>query len=345
MVADQMTHIRHQLDEGRLEEALEMLRKASRDFPAHAPLYILLAETSDKLGRHDEAMNAWQHAWFLVPNSVYIRQNLERAIARPVLRTTLVQQSDASQQFQPDFEKQQPLKLPLHATFAPPPLPAIPSTRKPGAIMPPPLPSSKTKVMPPPLPEALAPEPQVQEPIPQPEPAFAEDLAPALDATLTHETSPLDMPVFAQLSALEQPKGFEVQVEYDWRQKSATKAHFEEVSWHTLQETFSHLEPEIPEVLVESPKPIRPDPGFDNLDDLISQLENAPRIVPNPELFDDYVPDEGDTEDMVSETLARIYTTQKNYKEAELVYLRLAEMQPERADYFLEQIEGFRDKL
>ncbi len=74
--------------------------------------------------------------------------------------------------------------------------------------------------------------------------------------------------------------------------------------------------------------------SFDNLDDLIAQLEGA-RIEPRPDMDALPAPElESDIEDMVSETLARIYAAQKQFGEAANVYDKLAEQQPDRAEEY-----------
>lgn len=73
---------------------------------------------------------------------------------------------------------------------------------------------------------------------------------------------------------------------------------------------------------------------IDDLDRLIEELETA-RIVPNPNI--DTIPDEeleDEIDDVVSETLARIYASQKYFEEAGRVYQKLAAQQPDRADDF-----------
>jgi tetratricopeptide (TPR) repeat protein len=72
----------------------------------------------------------------------------------------------------------------------------------------------------------------------------------------------------------------------------------------------------------------------DDLDSLIHQLENAPRIRPDPDFRDEGVDEEEDEGGMVSETLARIYETQKQYAAAARAYDQLADEHPDRADEF-----------
>jgi tetratricopeptide (TPR) repeat protein len=88
---------------------------------------------------------------------------------------------------------------------------------------------------------------------------------------------------------------------------------------------------------------LKTDPTVDDLERLISELEAA-RIVPHPDL-EDIPPPELDDEidDVVSETLARIYASQKKYGEAARVYEQLAHQQPEEAPKFLQLAAEMHD--
>ena len=81
----------------------------------------------------------------------------------------------------------------------------------------------------------------------------------------------------------------------------------------------------------------------DELDSLIQQLEDAPRIRPDPsfEVPEVEIDDEVE-EDMVSETLARIYAAQKQYAEAAIVYEKLAQQKPEEAIEHLQRAAEMR---
>jgi regulator of sirC expression with transglutaminase-like and TPR domain len=72
----------------------------------------------------------------------------------------------------------------------------------------------------------------------------------------------------------------------------------------------------------------------DDLDTLIHQLETAPRIRPDPDFRDEGLDEEDEEEGLVSETLARIYATQKQYAAAARAYEQLAELHPDRAAEF-----------
>ena len=80
----------------------------------------------------------------------------------------------------------------------------------------------------------------------------------------------------------------------------------------------------------------------DDLDALIHQLESA-RIQPRHDLDDLPSPDlDNEIEDVVSETLARIYATQNKYEEAARVYEQLAIQQPDRSITFLQKAAEMR---
>ncbi|PAP78528.1 tetratricopeptide repeat protein [Rubrivirga marina] len=83
----------------------------------------------------------------------------------------------------------------------------------------------------------------------------------------------------------------------------------------------------------------------DELDALISQLEDAPRIRPDPEYAGpDVELDHGEVDDMVSETLAKIYAAQHQYVEAALVYEKRAARQPDQAEELLERAAELRQR-
>lgn len=81
---------------------------------------------------------------------------------------------------------------------------------------------------------------------------------------------------------------------------------------------------------------------LDDLDRLIEELEGA-RIVPQPDIDDLPAPNlESNIDDMVSETLARIYAAQKQFEEAAIVYEQLAGQQPDRAAEYLRKADEMR---
>jgi hypothetical protein len=83
----------------------------------------------------------------------------------------------------------------------------------------------------------------------------------------------------------------------------------------------------------------------DDLDALISRLEQAPRIRPDPAFNGPAVTvDESGVDDMVSETLAKIYAAQHRYVEAAVMYEKLAAREPDQADELLRRAAELRDR-
>lgn len=83
----------------------------------------------------------------------------------------------------------------------------------------------------------------------------------------------------------------------------------------------------------------------EDLDRLIDELESA-RIEPDPDTAEE-VPEpdlEDDTEDVVSETLARIHENQADYREAARIYTKLASQEPDRAEEFQQKAAEMREK-
>lgn len=81
-----------------------------------------------------------------------------------------------------------------------------------------------------------------------------------------------------------------------------------------------------------------------DLDRLIDELESA-RIEPDPNPEDVPAPDlEDDIEDVVSETLAEIYVSQNEYREAARVYSKLASQEPAHAEEYRQKAAEMREK-
>lgn len=86
------------------------------------------------------------------------------------------------------------------------------------------------------------------------------------------------------------------------------------------------------------------DDTIGDLDQLIQDLESA-RIQPRPDLDELPTPNlEDDVEDLVSETLARIYAAQSQYREAARIYVKLASQEPANARDHLENAADMRKK-
>lgn len=162
-------------------------------------------------------------------------------------------------------------------------------------------------------------EPTNEEPDPLPE-----------EAPASSPTTSIDDDIFAQIEQLIDAKLQEEGVADTWEDEPPPTESAEEEDFlgdgaHHLSDTFlPHFE------------------GSDNLDHLIEELESA-RIVPSLDLNDIPAPDlDDEIEDMVSETLARIYASQKQYEEAARVYEQLAIQQPGESISFLQRAAEMR---
>ena len=123
----------------------------------------------------------------------------------------------------------------------------------------------------------------------------------------------------------------------------------DETGWGVLDEADVPTPPPgaygEPDVVTPEPAPPAGPTVADELDALITQLEDAPRIRPDPAYAGPEVDvDAGDVDDMASETLAKIYAAQHQYVEAALVYERLAARTPAQADELLERAAELRQR-
>jgi|GEM_PF-2111664 len=113
-----------------------------------------------------------------------------------------------------------------------------------------------------------------------------------------------------------------------------------EADWRIVDET-----PDEPEAAAFEDTFEAPAEPSDDLDDLISRLEQAPRIRPDPAFNGPAVTvDESSVDEMVSETLAKIYAAQHRYVEAAVMYEKLAAREPGQADEMLRRAAELRDR-
>lgn len=218
------------LAEGRPAAAVDVLERLVADFPAYVTAYALLAKAYEANGRTEEALDAWHHAYFLMPGSPLVLRERTR-----LLRSTPGDRRAAAQ-------------------------PAPETTEQP------------------------APEPWGDD-------ALEAGAAP-VEASITYIT--------------DEPGG-------------TSEATGGDAPGDAIGEA-------------------------DDLDSLIHQLENAPRIRPDPDFRDEGETEEDDEEGMVSETLARIYATQKQYAAAARAYEQLAQEHPGRADEFEAKAAEMRNR-
>ena len=337
------------LAEGRPAEAAEMLGRIVAQTPIYAAAHVLRATALEAAGLVDAALVSWGRAAALVPRSPLVHRERERLLA--------VRLAD-----------EPPLDLPPAEPAAPPtpeppaapaPLAEAPDEPEPQAAAPdPPTPA--------PAPPGAAPAPP--DPYATPRPLDVSDLVftdappapPAGRADPRPEPAtepPADEPDSEAERAPAPPPA-------DWAAVPPAQATIlppegaapappppppdedEEFGWGVLDESDV---PTPPPGAYAEPDVVAPEPPgstvADDLDDLISQLEVAPRIRPDPEFDGPDVPlDAGDVDDLASETLAKIYAAQHQYVEAALVYEKLAAQKPDQADELLERAAELRRK-
>ncbi|HEX3073641.1 MAG TPA: hypothetical protein VHP30_08510 [Ignavibacteriales bacterium] len=87
-------------------------------------------------------------------------------------------------------------------------------------------------------------------------------------------------------------------------------------------------------------------PIEDRLDELAEQLQNAKIPAPEPEFEEDAEEDDFEREsEVASETLAKIFLAQANYKEAIKIYGKLKTQQPGKAAYFQSKIDEIKSQI
>ena len=334
------------IEAGRAEDVLAPLTAWAQRMPARAAVHVVLGRAYEALMRWDEAQAAWQQAHFLMPNSPAVAEGLKRiraAMAEPV--------AAGDDRLIMDLDLQAELEATLEALFNPFTLP-----------------QQSEAALGEPMSEAEAALAQVQA-------ALAAAQADTAEEELVEETEKTEAPTEIEAEAPAQPAEPDTTTEdllgadpasiYDEieqlieekeaRKDTAAEPPKEEpppapVAEQPQAEPFD-LAAAAQETADEDdvgledwqdfdaePKeaPASDDATIDDLDRLISELEAA-RIVPQPDLEDIPPPElEDEIDDVVSETLARIYASQKKYEEAARVYEQLAHQHPKEATKFLQ---------
>ena len=280
---------------GQPREAVRLLDALVAAAPAYAAAHVLLAKAREAAGDSASALSAWHQAYFLVPSSPLVRRERQRLLA--------LTDTPAPSASEPP------------ATGTPVPEPAPAAELDPGTP-------------PPPYPET-----------PYPDPPPAAPAAPVVPPILPPEgeAPPIPHP---------RAEAGEIQWEVvEERDDVAPPAADARVEPDILAPQDAPTEPEAPDAdqpedahvidEITDDAPASDFPVADELDALIRDLENAPRITPDPEFSAPAASFDDDDDDMASETLAQIYAAQHQYAEAAAVYERLALARPAEAEAML----------
>lgn len=339
------------IEEGAFDEAATALQRAIAQMPAYTPAYVLLAQTFEAQERWPEALEAWQRARFFAPNSPAVQSGLMRAldhqdIVPDTVATPEVRESEAADADTPDAADQAATELldtirDAGDTTAPAP-DAGWGEASPAEEAEEPAPSELPSDEPAPEPsEPTAPPTDPEEPSLGAEPETGEDTDTGevdVDEAPPPQEPPPPEPAEPDAEANEpEPDRAQPDESTDDVDPAVPAAE----SQPSTESRSSPLE-DLARRLPDADQPLPDD--LQDLDRLIDELEGA-RIDPQPDVSDAPEPDlESDIDDMVSETLARIYISQNQYEEAARVYLRLASQEPEQAKEHLEKAAELRDQ-
>jgi tetratricopeptide (TPR) repeat protein len=350
------------LAEGRATEAARGLEPLVEAAPAYAAALVLLARAYESNGREPESLAMWHRAHFLVPTSPLVRRERQRLL---------------------DAGVEAPAPRPVASAQPAPPSTATPEDEVAAMPAPPAEPVSES-----PMDavwsdddgEEGAPGEAQRE---TGEWTDVHDAPPPLDvASDDNEMAPIDWMVDADArrgaGVMPSDPGESESAGLFSEDAFAPEEPFtaapavapadddddENEGWAVLDETDEReRETEaIPSEVDVAPPPGHPPPSYwrvvptgsrpplaeEDLDSLIRQIEDAPRIRPDPHFVPpatfEVEPAARDDEDVVSETLARIYASQGQYAEAAAVYEKLALQRPADAETFRERAAEMRGR-
>lgn len=353
------------IKEGNVVEAIHLLKRLTEVLPGYAAAYVVLAHALEATSQSREAFTAWQHAALLIPNSRVIQQGL--------FRTADALSTDASTSPEAPLP---PLSPPTAYTteqiIVPPVEPQGSSTEtteskresdkntheKPSQND-----SEENSQFETPLKEAPSwqwPETLLKKQKSGDESdknkktsSFPNETESDIASTSKASQTETDVAFPQDKLELEQTFLTETNDTEKGQSQDETPDHTSSPEQTAPDSDFAPLSSASESTTVRPEDTFRTIPSaavpegaqwFDDLDSLITELESA-RIVPKPDFESVPPPDLKDNiEDMVSETLARIYASQKQYEEAARVYEQLAEQQPEEAEVFLAKAEEMRNQ-
>lgn len=314
--------------QGEVARASEVLGDVLRSAPGYAPAYVLYAQASEALHQWPRALQLWQSAALLAPALGVAQDGILRATRVMAALQALEERTAPADTaaaapvdaFVPDSASpERVLEVPQAGSA-----PAEPEAQKPSSAA-----LEKDSEA-----EEQAAAPPVAVPLgrrafnapPPPPPAGPPARYPAAtDIDLGQDSDP--PPPAEEADNLDDPQ---------------------EPSAAPTGAVFNAPPP--PPALFESfvaPADTPPSPrNLDlDLDALIDQLNAGGRIRPRADV-DDIPPPvlDDDIEDVVSETLARIYATQGQFDEAARIYELLAAQQPANAEAFMQEATRLRNR-
>jgi len=300
------------LDQNAIDDAIAVLEATIEQVPAHAAAHVLLARAHEANRQWEQALTAWEQALFLVPNSPTANEGKAR-----VLQTL-----DPTAQDDAPSSASAPASAAASAGDAP----------HRSSL------SSASKV----LSELDRMDREdTSSASDQKDPSELDQLRRMAEAEARRGgarggmTPPSSSSGDGDLSDLEQ-----------LRRRTEAEARSGGARGGPASEPAAERASAAPETSSAAPSDLNDD--FDDLDRLIEELESA-RITPTPNPTDAPEPatsdedDEDDrADDLVSETLARIYASQGKYREAMRVYLKLAAQKPDQMRPLLEKASAMR---
>ena len=356
------------LADGKAAEALRRLEALSAAVPAYATSQVLLAKAYEAEQRWEDALEAWHRAHFLAPGSPLVQRERRRLLEAKARAAEAASPPELPPEPLPERaedrgaeevdgeEAGEPGKQDeVAANEIAEPVEVRPETMPDEVLLNEPLhdvgePSDSEE-----LAEVVPEEAVPEEAVPE---VFVDDSTPVSDALGTETAEPI----------AGAPDGEAAWWKASGEFRGEADAEGADTGWAVVSETeTARTEGAVVEAQIAAPidEPlpdarteaegvadthgVRADPAVaDDLDSLIRELEDAPRIRPDPnfvgedkdEGFDDEIAD-----DMVSETLARIYVAQGQFGEAASVYEKLADQHPEQAKEFRKKAADVRARV
>lgn len=359
------------IKEGNVVEAIHLLKRLTEVLPGYAAAYVVLAHALEATNQSREAFTAWQHAALLIPNSRVIQQGLFRTA------DALSTDAPASPEAHPLAPPSPPTAYTTEQIIVPPVEPQGSSTEtteskrepdKNSPDKPSQNDSKENSQFETPLkeapswqwPEALLKKQQsgTKSDKNKKLPSSPNEIEGDITSTSKASQTETDVARTQDKQELEQSFLRETNDTKKGQSQDETPDHTStpeqtapdspppDLDFAPLSSTSDSATGRPEDTVRTIPSAAVPEGAqwFDDLDSLITELESA-RIVPKPDFESVPPPDLKDNiEDMVSETLARIYASQKQYEEAARVYEQLAEQQPEEAEAFLAKAEEMRNQ-